>query len=148
MKSIHIYTDGACSGNPGPGGWAALLIYGKHQKMLCGGAKDTTNNRMELTAAIQGLTAIKQDKLKGQQHTIYIITDSRYLKDGIELWLAGWKKNNWHNSQKKIIKNVDLWMQLDQLNSRFRVKWEWVKGHSGHPKNEYVDQIAKDSIPR
>ena len=147
MKSIHIYTDGSCRGNPGPGGWAALLICGKHEKILCGGTEDTTNNRMELTAAIQALKAIKLDKLKGEKYIIYLTTDSLYLKDGIEKWLANWKKNNWRQTQKKAVKNRDLWEQLDELNSRLQVKWEWVQGHSGHPENDRVDQIAKDNIP-
>ena len=147
MKSIYIYTDGACRGNPGAGGWAALLVYGSYEKVLCGGDKNTTNNRMELTAAIEALTAIKQDKLKGEKHIIYLTTDSLYLKQGIETWLAQWKQNDWRTANKKAVKNQDLWMKLDQLNSRLQIKWQWVKGHSGHPENERVDQIAKDNIP-
>ena len=147
MKSIYIYIDGACSGNPGPGGWGALLVYESCEKVLCGGDKETTNNRMELMAAIQALSAIKPNKLKGEEHRIYITTDSRYLKDGIEKWLANWKRNNWRTSKKKTVKNQDLWMQLEQLNSRFRVKWKWVRSHSGHRENERVDKIARDSIP-
>ena len=147
MKSIYIYTDGACRGNPGAGGWAALLVYGSHEKVLCGGDKNTTNNRMELTAAIQALTAIKQDKLKGEKHIIYLTTDSLYLKQGIETWLTEWKQNGWRTANKKAVKNQDLWMKLDQLNSRLQIKWQWVRGHNGHPENERVDQIAKDNIP-
>lgn len=147
MKAIHIYTDGACRGNPGAGGWAAVLIYEGHRKTLRGGDKNTTNNRMELTAAIQALAAIKQKKLKGQKHVICITTDSRYLKDGIEIWLADWKKNNWRTAQKRAVKNRDLWMKLDRLNSLYDIRWQWVRGHSGHPMNELADQLAKESIP-
>ena len=147
MKAIYIYTDGACRGNPGPGGWAAILIYGAHEKILKGGEHETTNNRMELTAAIQALSAIKHDKYKDKQHAIYLTTDSLYLKDGIETWIARWKTNNWRTANKKTVKNQDLWQELDRLNTCFEVKWQWVKGHSGDAANERVDQIAKDSIP-
>ncbi len=147
IKHIHIYTDGACRGNPGPGGWAAILVYGTYEKILCGGEHNTTNNRMELTAAIQGLSAIKLEKLKGKKHIVCLTTDSLYLKNGIEMWIAGWKKNNWRTASKKIVKNQDLWKELDRLNALIQIKWRWVKAHSGYVENERADQIAKDSIP-
>jgi len=146
MEPIYIYTDGACRGNPGPGGWAALLIYKGHEKILHGNAADTTNNRMELTAAIQALAAIKLNKKPAQKRIIHLMSDSLYLKNGIEQWLAGWKQNNWRNAQKKAVKNKDLWIELDRLSARFAIRWQWVKGHSGHPENERVDQIARASI--
>ena len=147
MKPIYVYTDGACRGNPGPGGWAAILIYGKYEKILCGGEHHTTNNRMELTAAIQGLSAIKTDKIINKKYIVYLITDSLYLKNGIEMWIVDWKKNNWRTASKRVVKNRDLWKELDCLNSLMKVKWQWVRGHSGHGGNELADQIAKNSIP-
>ncbi len=147
IKPIHIYTDGACRGNPGPGGWAAILVYGTYEKILCGGEHNTTNNRMELTAAIQGLSAIKLEKLKGKKHIVYLTTDSLYLKNGIQMWIAGWKKNNWRTANKRVVKNQDLWKELDRLNALMKIKWRWVKAHSGYLENERADQIAKDSIP-
>lgn len=135
-KKIIIYTDGACSGNPGPGGWGALLIYGKHEKELYGGDVDTTNNRMEIQAAIEGLSALKRSS------HVEIYTDSTYVKKGITEWIHNWKKNNWRNANRKPVKNADLWQQLDEAASRHDVTWKWVKGHAGDPGNERADQLA------
>ena len=140
MAIIEIYTDGACKGNPGPGGWGALLVAGKHRKELFGGEKETTNNRMELTAAIRALEAIKNSSV------IELTTDSQYVRKGITEWLDGWKKKGWKNSQKKPVKNTDLWQQLDLQNQRHTVSWHWVKGHSGHPGNEKADDLANRGI--
>ena len=142
MAIIKIYTDGACKGNPGPGGWGALLVAGKHSKELCGGEKETTNNRMELTAAIKALEAVKKPAV------IELTTDSQYVRKGITEWLQGWKKKGWKNSQKKPVKNSDLWRQLDQQNQRHSVSWHWVKGHSGHPGNEKADELANRGIDK
>ena len=140
MSKIEIYTDGACKGNPGPGGWGALLRAGQHQKELCGGEKETTNNRMELMAAIKGLEAVKKPSI------ITLTTDSQYVRKGITEWMDGWKKKGWKNSQKKPVKNVDLWKLLDEQNKRHEVEWLWVKGHSGHPENEKADELANRGI--
>jgi len=140
LAVIQIYTDGACKGNPGPGGWGALLLAGKHRKELCGGEKETTNNRMELTAAIKALEAVKKSAV------IELTTDSQYVRKGITEWLDGWKKKGWKNSQKKPVKNSDLWKQLDEQNQRHSVSWHWVKGHSGHPGNEKADDLANRGI--
>lgn len=140
MAIIKIYTDGACKGNPGPGGWGALLVAGKHRKELFGGERETTNNRMELTAAIKALEAINKASV------IELTTDSQYVRKGIMEWLDGWKKKGWKNSQKKPVKNTDLWLQLDQQNQRHTVSWHWVKGHSGHPGNEKADDLANRGI--
>ena len=140
MSKIEIYTDGACRGNPGPGGWGAWLISGKHEKELCGGEKDTTNNRMELMAAIKGLTALKSASV------VTLTTDSQYVRKGITEWLTGWKAKGWKNSQKKPVKNADLWKLLDEQNQRHKVDWQWVKGHSGHPGNEKADELANRGI--
>ncbi len=137
---IEIYTDGACRGNPGPGGWGALLIAGKHRKEIYGGEPETTNNRMELTAAIEALAAVKNESI------IQLTTDSQYVRKGITEWLDGWKRKGWKNSQKKPVKNVDLWKRLDQQNQRHKVSWHWVKGHSGHPGNEKADELANLGI--
>jgi ribonuclease HI len=137
---IEIYTDGACRGNPGPGGWGAFLRAGKHEKELYGGEQETTNNRMELTAAIKALEAIKQPSV------IRLTTDSQYVRKGITEWLAGWKRKGWKNSQRKPVKNSDLWKLLDEQNQRHQVEWLWVKGHSGHPENEKADQLANLGI--
>ncbi len=137
---IKIYTDGACSMNPGPGGWAALLIYQDKEKMISGFEAETTNNRMELQAAIEALSA-----LKGLQE-VDLWTDSTYVKQGITTWIFNWKKNNWKNAQKKPIKNQDLWVLLDEMQSKHRVKWYWVKGHSGHPENDRVDEAARHQV--
>ena len=137
MPEVEIYTDGACSGNPGAGGWGAILRYGRIEKELSGGAVDTTNNRMELTAVIEALKALK----KPCNVTLY--TDSRYVMDGVNEWLPNWKLNGWRTSNKKTpVKNVDLWQLLESLIENHKIKWIWVKGHNGHPENERVDKLA------
>ena len=140
LSKIEIFTDGACRGNPGPGGWGALLRAGDHQKEIYGGEKETTNNRMELTAAIKALEAIKKSSV------VCLTTDSQYVRKGITEWLDGWKKKGWKNSQKKPVKNADLWKLLDIQNQRHKVDWQWVKGHSGHPENEKADELANLGI--
>jgi len=140
MKKIEIFTDGACRGNPGPGGWGALLRWADHTKELKGAQAETTNNRMELTAAIEALKVLKQPC------EIDLTTDSQYVRRGITEWIVNWKKNQWRNSQKKPIKNQDLWQSLDEQTQRHQIHWHWVKGHSGHPENERVDQLANDAI--
>lgn len=140
MKHVIIYTDGACRGNPGPGGWGALLRYGRHEKILSGAQSHTTNNRMEMTAAIQALAAMSEP-CKIELHT-----DSQYLQKGITEWLPGWKLRGWKKSDKKPVKNADLWQALDQETLRHQVSWHWVKGHSGHPENDLVDSIANQAI--
>ena len=140
MKTVNIYTDGACRGNPGIGGWGVYIEYGETIKELYGGDELTTNNKMELTAAIKGLEALNT------KCQVNLITDSKYVMDGINGWINGWKKNNWKNSKKKDVKNKDLWIQLDKLNSLHEVKWSWVKGHSGHFQNEKADQLANKGI--
>lgn len=137
MKHIVIYTDGACSGNPGPGGWGAILRYQDKDKELNGGEAETTNNRMELTAAIQSLNALKQ------ACKIDLYTDSVYVRDGIMKWIDGWKKNNWRTAAKKPVKNVELWQALDEARHQHDVTWHWVKGHAGHPDNERADELAR-----
>ena len=140
MTGVEIFTDGACSGNPGPGGWAAILRSGKHESELSGGQVQTTNNRMELTAVIEGLRALK----KPSQVSIY--TDSRYVMDGASKWLPGWKRNGWKTADKKPVKNEDLWRQLDAEIARHKLEWQWVPGHSGHPENERADLLARSAI--
>ena len=137
---VEIYTDGACSGNPGPGGWGALLRYGQREKALSGAEAHTTNNRMELMAAIQGLEALKR------RSRVRLYTDSKYLKDGITQWLPRWKRTGWRTASRKPVKNVDLWQRLDQCAAEHDVEWGWVKGHSGHPDNERADQLARDAM--
>lgn len=137
---VKLFTDGACSGNPGPGGWGALLRYNGVEKELSGAEKDTTNNRMELMAAIVGFETLKRPC----EVTIY--TDSTYVKDGITKWLFSWKKNGWRTASKKPVKNIDLWKRLDEATSRHEIKWVWVKGHSGHAENERVDELARNAI--
>ena len=139
---IDIFTDGACSGNPGPGGWAAILRTGRHEKELSGGDPATTNNRMELLAVIEALNALK----KASSVTVH--TDSRYVMDGASKWLTGWKKKGWKTADKKPVKNEDLWRALDEAMARHQIHWIWVAGHSGHPENERADQLARDAIPR
>jgi len=141
-EPIRIFTDGACRGNPGPGGWGVLLRYRDHEKTLQGGEPDTTNNRMELMAVIAGLGALKQDKAA----RVEIHTDSKYVQQGMQSWIHGWKKNGWRTSDKKPVKNADLWQQLDQLAQQFDVSWHWVKGHAGHPENEQADALANRGI--
>lgn len=140
MKHVVIYTDGACRGNPGPGGWGVLLQYGEHEKTLCGAEDETTNNRMELMAAIQGLASV-QETCK-----IDLYTDSQYVQKGISVWIKDWKIRGWIKADKKPVKNDDLWKRLDSEAARHHVKWHWVKGHSGHPENDRVDQLANDAI--
>lgn len=138
--SIEIYTDGACKRNPGPGGWGALLRDGGREKELYGAEPHTTNNRMELTAAVQALSALK----KSCQVDLY--TDSQYLRQGMTEWLAGWKKKGWRNAKKEPVKNSDLWQALDQLAQTHQVQWHWVKAHAGHPENERADALANHAI--
>lgn len=137
MKQVEIFTDGACSGNPGPGGWGAILRYNGNEKELSGGEADTTNNRMELMAAIEALNALKSP-CKVDLHT-----DSVYVRDGIGKWIHGWKKNGWRTADKKPVKNAELWQALDAARSRHEVTWHWVKGHAGHPENERADELAR-----
>jgi len=145
---IKIYTDGACTGNPGPGGWAAIILFEKDKKELFGGEKLTTNNRMELTAAIKALEYCnEQEKKQLSLKQIKIYTDSIYLKDGITIWIKNWEKNNWKTADKKNVKNVDLWKKLKDLIKSTEVDWNWVKGHSENPMNELADQLAKKATP-
>ena len=137
---VEMYTAGACRGNPGPGGWGVLLRFGDAEKTLHGGEHQTTNNRMELTAVIKGLEALKKPcKVK-------ITTDSKYVLSGVTEWMENWKKRNWRTASKKPVLNVELWQQLDELVSQHEIDWEWVKGHSGHPENEIADQLANKGI--
>lgn len=138
---VVIYSDGACSGNPGPGGWGAILKSGKHERELSGGARDTTNNRMELTAALEALRALTQPC------NVTLFTDSEYLKRGITEWLPNWKKRNWQRKEGKLA-NVDLWMKLDEEIARHEISWRWVSGHAGNRLNERVDQLARKAIPK
>ena len=140
LPEVEIYTDGACSGNPGPGGWGALLRYGAVEKELAGGEGLTTNNRMELMGAISGLEALKKPA------KVKLYTDSIYVKDGITKWLKGWKAKGWLTADKKPVKNVELWQRLEAAAHIHQIDWLWVKGHSGHPENERVDQLARDEI--
>ena len=140
VVDIDIFTDGACRGNPGPGGWGVILRSGSHEKELFGGEQSTTNNRMELRAAIEGLAALKRPS------RVTVTTDSQYVRQGITQWIEGWKRNQWRTSAKKPVKNQDLWQLLDELTSRHEVTWEWVKGHSGHPDNELADVLANRGI--
>jgi ribonuclease HI len=136
MKQVELITDGACSGNPGPGGWAAILKFGKHRKELWGSEKETTNNRMELKAAIEGLRLLKE------KCEVHITTDSEYVLKGITQWIVGWKKNNWKSASKQPVKNQDLWQELDEQVNRHQVKWTWTKGHADHPDNNRCDELA------
>lgn len=140
MTEVEIFTDGACRGNPGPGGWGVVLRSGKAEKSLHGGEPDTTNNRMELTAAIEGLRALKRPC------QVVVTTDSQYVRKGITEWLPNWKRNGWKTSARKPVKNDDLWKALDHEVERHQVAWHWVKGHSGHPENERADQLANQGI--
>jgi len=137
---IEIFTDGACSGNPGPGGWGALLRFRDVERELSGGEAATTNNRMEMMAAIMALESLKRPC------TVHLFTDSMYLKDGITKWIHGWKRNGWRTAEKKPVKNVDLWQRLDAALGTHRLEWHWVKGHAGHPENERADALARDEI--
>jgi ribonuclease HI len=139
-RQVEIYTDGACSPNPGPGGWGAILRYGEVEKELSGYVPGTTNNRMELTAVVEALRALKRPC----RVTIY--TDSRYLKDGITSWIHKWRRNGWKTSTGQPVKNRDLWMALDESSRRHQVQWNWVRGHAGHPENERCDELARLAI--
>jgi ribonuclease HI len=140
MKSVEIFTDGACRGNPGPGGWGALLRFNGKEKRLYGGEAETTNNRMELSAAIEGLKALKEPC------RVELTTDSQYVRKGITEWLEGWKRKGWKTANKKPVKNIDLWQALELETRRHQVEWHWVKGHSGHRENEIADQLANQGI--
>jgi ribonuclease HI len=139
VKQLEIFTDGACKGNPGPGGWGAVIRYGKHEKEISGGDPDTTNNRMELSATIQAL------KILIEPCEVKLHTDSRYVIDGITKWIHGWQRNGWKNASKKPVSNIDLWHDLIEATARHQVEWIWVKGHNGHPENERADQLASDA---
>lgn len=139
-ETVEIYTDGACSGNPGPGGWGALMIWNGHEKELSGGEPDTTNNRMELTAAIMALEALKRGT------HVRIHTDSTYVKDGITKWIYNWKKNGWKNAAKQPVKNAELWKRLEAALESHEVSWHWVKGHSDHPENDRADALARQGM--
>lgn len=139
-KTIEIYTDGACRGNPGPGGWGALLIAGKRRKTMHGGDPETTNNRMELTAAIEALNALRA------RSSVILYTDSKYVMDGINEWMPNWKKRGWKTAAKKPVKNKDLWQALDEAVERHEIDWRWVKGHDGNPGNEKADELANLGI--
>jgi len=137
---VTIYTDGACSGNPGPGGWGAVLISGPHRKEICGGEPQTTNNRMELAAAIAALDALKKPS------RVDLHSDSEYLRNGISTWIEGWKRNGWRTSAKQPVKNVELWQRLDIARQRHEVNWHWVRGHAGHIENERADELAREGM--
>ena len=137
---VEIYTDGACSGNPGPGGWGAVLRYQGHEKELSGGEPDTTNNRMELTAAIESLNSLKR------ACDVDMFTDSKYVKDGLTSWIHNWKRNGWKTAAKKPVKNADLWQALDEAVNRHTIKWHWVKGHAGNELNERADELANQGM--
>ena len=139
-KTVSLYTDGACKGNPGKGGWGVLMRYGSHEKELFGGEAHTTNNRMELTAIIQGLAALKRPC------AVVIYTDSQYVKNGMEQWIHGWKKNGWKTASKQPVKNEDLWQQLDRLAAQHQIQWQWVRGHAGHAENERADKLANQGV--
>jgi ribonuclease HI len=139
-QRVRVHTDGACSGNPGPGGWGAVLEYDGHRKELKGAEEHTTNNRMELMAAIAALEAMTR------RVPLDLYTDSRYLKDGITLWIVDWKRRGWKTADKKPVKNRDLWQRLDTLVADHEIAWHWLKGHAGHPENERADQLARDAI--
>ncbi|MBX9814487.1 MAG: ribonuclease HI [Proteobacteria bacterium SG_bin5] len=139
LPQVEIFTDGACKGNPGPGGWGVLLRMGAHEKELSGGEPLTTNNRMELTAALEGLKALNRPC------RVTLFTDSRYVMDGLTKWIHGWRKNGWKTADKKPVKNADLWQALLAAAAPHRIEWRWVKGHAGHPENERVDRLASDA---
>ena len=139
MKKIEIYTDGACSGNPGPGGWGAVLLFSGEIKEISGSKEHTTNNIMEMTAIVRALETLEET------YDINVYTDSKYLKDGITLWIHNWKKNNWRNSAKQEVKNKELWIELDLLCAEHKIKWHWVKAHNGNRYNEHADSLAVDA---
>lgn len=145
MPQLFAYTDGACSGNPGPGGWGVLLLAREgeavlKERTLCGGEADTTNNRMELLAAISALEALARPS------DIVVVTDSAYVKNGVTGWIFGWKRNGWKTADKKPVKNVDLWQRLDEAQARHKVEWRWIKGHAGHAENERADELAREGM--
>jgi ribonuclease HI len=140
VSAIKIYTDGACRGNPGPGGWAALLRTQEKERELSGSEEHTTNNRMELTAAIRALEALKRPC------EVDLYTDSQYVKNGITIWIADWKRRHWRTADRKPVKNIDLWQRLDELAANHEIKWHWVRGHTGHEENERVDRLANEAI--
>lgn len=140
MEAVEIWTDGACSGNPGPGGWGAILVYGEVQKEMSGAEPETTNNRMELQAAIAALSALRRPC------KVILHTDSQYVKGGITGWIFGWKKNGWRTADKKPVKNVDLWQALDEAIRRHEIEWRWVKGHAGNEMNDRADELAREAI--
>lgn len=137
---VDIYTDGACSGNPGPGGWGALMIFRGNEREIYGGEPSTTNNRMELLAAIEALEALKKPS------KVRLHTDSKYLRDGITQWITRWKRNGWKTAAKKPVKNIDLWQRLEEALPRHEISWHWVRGHSGHPENERADELARRGV--
>ncbi len=139
-QSVELFSDGACKGNPGPGGWGVLLRYGAHEKSFYGGERETTNNRMELMAVIQGLQRLKRHS------KVRVITDSQYVKNGITQWIHNWKRNGWKTAARQAVKNADLWQLLDGEVAKHEVEWEWVKGHAGHRENEIADQLANQAI--
>jgi len=139
---VEIYTDGACSGNPGPGGWGVLMRWNGVEREFCGGEQDTTNNRMELSAAIQGLLKLKRPV------KVALYTDSTYVKDGITKWIFNWKKNGWKTAAKKPVKNADLWQDLEKAIAKHDVEWHWVKGHDGHEENERADALAREGVEK
>ncbi len=141
VPHVEIYTDGACKGNPGPGGWGAFLTSGPHEKELFGGEARTTNNRMELLAVIKALEALKQ------RSDVVVHTDSQYVQKGVSEWMRGWKARGWKTADKKPVKNVDLWLQLDALLGGHAIRWQWVKGHAGNPGNERADALANKGVP-
>ena len=139
-ERVVIFTDGSCRGNPGPGGWGAILTMGDHEREIWGGDPATTNNRMELMAAIAGLEALQRPC------KVHLFTDSKYVLDGATKWIRGWKRNGWKTADKKPVKNVELWQRLDAAHALHKVDWHWVKGHSGHPENERADELAREAI--
>jgi ribonuclease HI len=138
---VEIYSDGACRGNPGPGGWGALIRLGSHEKEISGGEAATTNNRMELTAVIRALEALTRPS------KVHVYTDSQYVQKGIKEWIHGWKRNGWKTAAKEPVKNKELWIELDALRGKHEIEWHWVKGHAGHPENERADALANKGIP-
>ena len=140
LPKVIVFTDGACSGNPGPGGWGAILVSGPHRKELSGGEKLTTNNRMELLGAISALEALKR------KSAVTLTTDSNYVKDGISKWIHGWKRNGWKTATKEPVKNAELWQRLDAAQAKHQVEWKWVKGHAGHAENERADELAREGM--
>jgi len=142
LPEVHAFTDGACSGNPGPGGWGVLLRMGKHEKELCGGETDTTNQQMELQAAVEALKALTKPC------NITIHSDSKYVIQGMSEWIHNWKAKGWKTAGKKPVSNLERWQELDKLSAQHQVKWQWIKGHAGHPENERADELARSGIPQ